>query len=97
MAGNLPPGIGAEGLCAVAPSVLQKIEKHILETDLGSLTSMTLHCAKSQLSFFMQGNICVTVLHSDHDLERVTQEQLAEMTKELAQVFAQPEITHVDH
>ncbi|HEY4284984.1 MAG TPA: hypothetical protein VGM62_18115 [Chthoniobacterales bacterium] len=97
MAGNLPPGIGAEGLCAMAPSVLQRIEKHILETNLGSLTSMTLYCAKSPLSFFMQGNICVTVLHTDHNLEQVTQEQLAEMTKELAQVFAQPELTHVDH
>ena len=97
MAGNLPPGLGAEGLCAMAPSVLQKIEKHMLETNLGPLNSMTLHCAKSPLSFFMQGNICLTVLHTDQDLEPVTQEQLAEMTKELAQIFAQPEITHVDH
>jgi predicted regulator of Ras-like GTPase activity (Roadblock/LC7/MglB family) len=97
MAGNLPPGLGADGLCAVAPSVLQKLEKHMLETDLGPLNAMTLHCTKSPLSFFMQGNVCLTVLHAERTLELVTQEQLVEMTKELAQIFAQPETTHVDH
>ncbi|HJT81804.1 MAG TPA: hypothetical protein VJ719_11445, partial [Chthoniobacterales bacterium] len=45
MAGNFPPGAGADGLCAMAPSVLQKIEKHMLETNLGALTAMTLHCS----------------------------------------------------
>lgn len=97
MAGNLPPNLGADGLCAVAPSVLQKIQKHMLETDLGSLNSMTLNCSKSPISFFMQGNVCLTVLHTEQTLEPVTQDQLMEMTKELAQIFAQPETTHVDH
>jgi hypothetical protein len=36
----------------------------------------------------MQGNVCLSVLHSDKQLEQVTQEQLAEMTTELAQIFA---------
>jgi predicted regulator of Ras-like GTPase activity (Roadblock/LC7/MglB family) len=97
MAGNLPPNLGADGLCAMAPSVLQKVEKHMPGTDLGTFTSMTLHCTKSPLSFFMQGNVCLTVLHTDQNLEPVTQEQLVEMTRELAQTFAQPETTHVDH
>ncbi|MFL6515576.1 MAG: hypothetical protein ACJ8M1_11200 [Chthoniobacterales bacterium] len=97
MAGNLPPGTGTEGLCAVAPSLLQKIEKHMLETNLGEFTSMTLHCSKTPMSFFMEGDICLSVLHADRQLEPVTQEQLAEMTKELAQIFAKPEGNHVDH
>jgi predicted regulator of Ras-like GTPase activity (Roadblock/LC7/MglB family) len=97
MAGNFPPGVGADGLCAMAPSLLQKIEKHMLETNLGELTSMTLHCSKTPLSFFMEGSICLTVLHAEKQLEPVTQEQLAEMTRELAQIFAQPEAPHVDH
>ena len=87
MAGNFPPGLGADGLCAVAPSVLQKMEKHMLETSLGDLSAMTLHCRKNSLTFFMQGNICMTVLHSDLKLEQVVQEQLADMTKELAKIF----------
>jgi len=87
MAGNFPPGLGADGLCAVAPSVLQKIEKHMLEGNLGDLNAMTLHCSKNSLTFFMQGNVCMTVLHSDHKLEQVVQEQLTDMTKELAKIF----------
>ena len=88
MAGNLPPNLGADGLFAVAPSVLQKIQKHMLDTDLGSLNSMTLNCSKSPITFFMEGNVCLSVLHTDKTLEPVTQEQLVEMTKELAQIFA---------
>ena len=29
LAGNLPPAIAAEGLCAVAPTLLQRIDKHM--------------------------------------------------------------------
>ena len=97
MAGNFPPGLGADGLCAVAPSVLQKMEKHMLDGDLGELTAMTLHCSKHPMTFFMKGNVCLTVLHADQQLEQVTREQLADMTKELAQIFSQPETIHVDH
>ena len=97
MADNFPPNLGAEGLCAVAPSLLQKIAKHMPETNLGAFTAMTLHCEKSPLTFFMKGNVCLSVLHADKELEPVTREQLADMTKELAQIFAQPETTHVDH
>jgi predicted regulator of Ras-like GTPase activity (Roadblock/LC7/MglB family) len=97
MAGNFPPSAGAEGLCAMAPSVLQKIDKHMLETNLGTLTAITLHCSKTPVSFFMRGNVCLSVMHADEQLEPVTRIQLAEMTKELAEIFAQPELTHVDH
>jgi predicted regulator of Ras-like GTPase activity (Roadblock/LC7/MglB family) len=97
LAGNLPAEAAADGLCAMAPSLLQKIDKHMLETKLGPLTAVTLHCAKSPLTFFMQGNICLTVLHTDRQLKHTTQEKLAEMVKELSQVYAQPETAHVDH
>ena len=97
LAGNLPPDIAAEGLCAMAPSLLQKIEKHMLDTKLGPFIGMTLHCAKSPMTFFMQGNVCLTVVHTDRQLETTTQEKLTEMVKELSQIYTQPEIAHVDH
>lgn len=97
LAGNLPPEAAADGLCAMAPSLLQRIEKHMLDTKLGSLTAMTLHCAKSPVTFFMQGNICLTVLHSDGNLPAETQNELAKMTKELSRTYSQPESTNVDH
>ena len=88
LAGNLPPDAGADGLCAMAPSLLQKIEKHMADTKLGSLLAVTLHCAKSPLSFLMQGNVCLTVLHNDRQLAPETHEKLAGMLKELSQVYA---------
>ena len=97
LAGNLPADIAADGLCAMAPSLLQRIDKHMLETNLGALNAMTLHCARAPVSFFMQGNICLTVLHAGEKLESETQQKLSEMTKKLSRVYAQPEAAHVDH
>jgi hypothetical protein len=81
----------------MAPSLLQRIERHLLDTKLGSLTAVTLHCAKSPMTFFMQGNICLTVLHAGGNLASETQNELAKMTKDLSRTYAQPETAHVDH
>ncbi len=97
IAGNLPREIEVEGLCAMAPSVLQKIYKHTLETKLGSFNGMTLHCSKSTISFFMQGNVCLSVLHCDRQLGPETQDQLAGIVKEISRVYTQPDTAHVDH
>jgi predicted regulator of Ras-like GTPase activity (Roadblock/LC7/MglB family) len=97
LAGNLPKEIAAEGLCAMAPSLLQRIDKHMLDTGLGSLTGLTLHCAKSAFTFFMHGNICLGALHADGEFSPETQSKLAEMAKQLSRTYAQTETGHVDH
>ena len=97
LAGNLPDEMGAEGLCAMAPSLLQRIDRHMLDTKLGPLTSMTLYCQKSPITFFMKGNVCLTVLHAGGDLATETRNELAEITKELSRTYTQPETVHVDH
>jgi predicted regulator of Ras-like GTPase activity (Roadblock/LC7/MglB family) len=97
LAGNLPTEVAAEGLCAMAPSLLQRIEKHMLDTGLGSLTGLTLHCAKSSLTFFMHGNICLGALHAGGDFPPETQSKLAEMAKRLSRTYAHTEAAHVDH
>jgi predicted regulator of Ras-like GTPase activity (Roadblock/LC7/MglB family) len=97
LAGNLPAEVAADGLCAMAPSLLQRIDKHMLDTKLGALTSVTLHCAKSAVTFFMKGNICLTVLHAGAELESETQSNLEEMANELSRTYSQPETAHVDH
>jgi len=97
LAGNLPAEVGADGLCAMAPSMLQRIDKHMLDTNLGPLISVTLHCAKSPVTFFMRGNICLTVLHAVAELESETQNKLAEMANELSRTYSQPETANVDH
>lgn len=97
LAGNLPPAISADGLCAVAPTLLQRIERHMFDTKLGPLNSMTLHGATSAVTFFMRGNICLSALHTTEELAAETHRQLAKMADELSRTYSQPEISHVDH
>jgi predicted regulator of Ras-like GTPase activity (Roadblock/LC7/MglB family) len=97
LAGNLPEDVQVGGLCAMAPSVLQKMNRHTVDTKLGPLTSMTLHCRESQMSFFMRGSVCLTVLHAGGDLASATHKQLAEMADELSRTYSQPETVHVDY
>ena len=97
LAGNLPAELATEGLCAVAPAVLQKIDKHMVGTKLGPLRAVTLHAAKSPVTFFMHGNICLAALHAGDELASESRNQLATMVEELSRTYSQPELSHVDH
>ena len=98
LAGNLPAELGAEGLCAVAPAVLQKIDKHMVNARLGPLRAVTLHAGKSPVTFLMHGNICLAALHAGNDeLPSESRNRLAAMVEELSRTYAQPEPSHVDH
>ncbi len=97
LAGNLPDDVQVGGLCAMAPSVLQRINRHTVDTKLGPLLSMTLHCRESQMSFYMKGSVCLTVLHSGGDLASETHHKLAGMASDLSRTYSQPETVHVDH
>jgi predicted regulator of Ras-like GTPase activity (Roadblock/LC7/MglB family) len=97
LAGNLPDDIRAEGLCAMAPSILQRIGKHMPETKLGEVQAMTLHCGKSPITFLMEGNICLAALQKVEEIGADTRAQLARMLHELAKAFSHPEVAHVDH
>lgn len=98
LAGNLPAELATEGLCAVAPSVLQKIDKHMVLSRLGPLRAVTLHAGKSPVTFLMHGNICLAALHAgDDELPSESRNQLATMVEELSRTYSQPEPAHVDH
>ena len=97
LAGNLPVELGAEGLCAVAPSVLQKIDNHMAGAKLGPLTAVTLHAGKSPITFLRHGNICLAALHAGDELPSESRNQLAAMVEELSRTYSQPEPAHVDH
>jgi hypothetical protein len=97
LAGSLPPELGAEGLCAVAPSVLQKIDNHMVGAKLGALKAVTLHAGKSPVTFLMHGNICLAALHAGDELPSESRTQLGAMVEELSRTYSQPEPAHVDH
>lgn len=97
LAGVLPMETGTEGLCALAPSFSQKIEAQVAETKLGALRWLTIHCEKSNISFFLQNNICLSVLHGQEELTRETCGRIAAKLVELVNQYAQPEASHVHH
>lgn len=97
LAGELPEEIAADGLCAMAPAILERVTQHVRETKLGSLVAVTIYTSGSAVSFFAQGNICLTALHAEGSLSPQTRTQLAELMEKLSRTYAQPETPHVDH
>ncbi len=97
LAGGLPDDLKAGGLCAVAPSLLQKINRHTVDSKFGALASMTLDWRDHQLTFFKAGTVCLGVLHSQPVLPGETHGRLTALTGELSRTYAPPGNTHVDH
>jgi predicted regulator of Ras-like GTPase activity (Roadblock/LC7/MglB family) len=97
LAGELPEEVAAEGLCAMAPALLARIDQHVRETTLGSITAVTLYTSGSALSFFAHGNICLTALHAEGSLLPKTRTQIAELVEKLSRTYAHTEKPHVDH
>ncbi len=96
LAGELPEEMDADGLCAMAPSMLGRITQHVNGTKLGELVAMTLYAKNSAVSFFARGSVCLTALH-DKALEPETRTRLAELMEKLSKTYAQPETSNVDH
>jgi predicted regulator of Ras-like GTPase activity (Roadblock/LC7/MglB family) len=92
LAGNMPEEIAADGLCAMAPSLLERIDQHMRESKLGQLMTMSLHSAESAISFFAKENICLTVLHGSGELTKETRTELAALAEKLSKIYARPEI-----
>jgi predicted regulator of Ras-like GTPase activity (Roadblock/LC7/MglB family) len=90
LAGSLPEEYAAEGLCAMAPSILQRVEGHMIETKLGELRGMTLSCAKGAVTFFMRGNLCLAALHTKEELASDVRERLARAVTELSIQYSNP-------
>jgi predicted regulator of Ras-like GTPase activity (Roadblock/LC7/MglB family) len=90
LAGSLPPELEAEGLCAMAPALLQRLENHLVDTKLGPLRGMTLSCNKGTVTFFMRENLCLGVLHSSADLPAETREKLSRVVLELSRKYSHP-------
>ncbi len=90
LAGNIPAEYEAEALCAIAPSIVKRIDDQMIGANLGPLNGITLYCAKTPVSFFAHGNICLAALHSADALAAEIRARLSCVVQELAQMYAQP-------
>ena len=88
LAGSLPAEYETDGLCAMAPSLMQRIENHMVETKLGALRGMTLTCLKGVITFFMHENLCLAALHSGGDLTTEVREKLSRVVHELSRKYS---------
>ena len=97
LAGELPEEIAVDGLSAMAPTLVERIAQHVRETKIGSLVAVTLYASRSAVSFFGQGDICLTAVHAEGSLLPQTRTQIAELVEKLSRIYAQSETPHVDH
>ncbi len=97
IAGNIPDEMHMEGLSAVAPTMLKKLQKHMCETQLGPLSSITVHGEKSPVTFFGAGDLCLTAVHNGVELSAESRRELSRITQELSRTYPKVETPHVDH
>ena len=90
LAGSLPAELETDGLFAMAPSLMQRLENHIVDTKLGALRGMTLTCLKGAITFFMHENLCLGALHSGGDLTTEVREKLTRIVHELSRKYSYP-------
>lgn len=90
LAGSLPAELETEGLCAMAPSLMQRLENHLVDTKLGALRGMTLSCVKGAITFYMHENLCLAALHADIDLPGETRDKLGRIVHELSRKYSHP-------
>ena len=90
LAGSLPAEYETDGLCAMAPSLLQRVENHMVETKLGALRGVTLSCAKAAVTFFMHENLCLAALHANVELATEVRERLSRVVHELSRKYSNP-------
>jgi predicted regulator of Ras-like GTPase activity (Roadblock/LC7/MglB family) len=90
LAGSLPAELDTDGLCAMAPSMMQRVENHLVDTKLGPLRGMTLSCTKGAITFYMHENLCLAALHADLDLPLGAREKLSRVVHELSRKYSHP-------
>jgi predicted regulator of Ras-like GTPase activity (Roadblock/LC7/MglB family) len=90
LAGSLPADLETDGLCAMAPALMQRVENHLVDTKLGLLRGMTLSCVKGAITFYMHENLCLAALHAELDLPGETREKLSRVVHELSRKYSHP-------
>jgi predicted regulator of Ras-like GTPase activity (Roadblock/LC7/MglB family) len=90
LAGSLPAELETDGICAMAPALMQRVENHLVDTKLGLLRGMTLSCMKGAITFYMHENLCLGALHADLDLPGETREKLSRIVHELSRKYSHP-------
>jgi hypothetical protein len=97
LAGNLPTHLGADAVCAIAPSLIERIQPHLSGSEIGGLAALTLHCTNSTLTFLKHSNVCLAALHKNGDITQEVRTELHRLLVELSRTYSQTKTSHVDN
>ena len=83
LAGNLDDPNQEQAISALMPALFQQARSKLASARLGMLETITLYCGQGQLSTFIQGKFCLTVLHDNRPFKPGVREKVQAVISEL--------------
>jgi len=83
LAGNLDDPKQEQAISALVPELFQQARSKLASMQLGMLETITLYCGRDQLSTFIQGKFCLTVLHDNRPFKPGVREKVQAVISEL--------------
>jgi predicted regulator of Ras-like GTPase activity (Roadblock/LC7/MglB family) len=83
LAGNLDDPSQEQAISALMPELFQQAGAKLASMHLGSLETITLYCGPDQVSTFIHGKFCLTVLHDNRPFKPGVREKVQAVISEL--------------
>jgi predicted regulator of Ras-like GTPase activity (Roadblock/LC7/MglB family) len=84
LAGDLADPEQEKGVSALLPELFQRTQSQLEVLGAGTLETITLYCGLRQLSIFVKGKLCLTVLHDNRPFKPGVREKIQAVVSELA-------------
>ena len=83
LAGNLEDPNKEQAISAMVSELFQEAQSKLASMHFGSLETISLYCGRDQLSTFLQGKYCLTVLHDNRPFKPGVREKVQAVMSEL--------------
>ncbi len=88
LAGNLDDPVQEKAISGLLPELFRRTRLQLELLGVGMLETITLHYGLHQLSTFVKGNLCLTVLHDNRPFKPGVREKIQAVMSELATLSA---------
>ena len=89
LAGSLDDPSQEQAISALMPELFEQARSKLANMHLGKLDTITLYCGRDQLSTFIQGKFCLTVLHDNRPFKPGVREKVQAVISELVTLTSQ--------
>jgi hypothetical protein len=83
LAGGLGDPGREQAVSVLAPELFKQARSKLADMQLGVLETITLYCGRDQLSTFLQGKLCLTVVHDNRPFKPGVREKVQAVINEL--------------